>query len=137
MDSGIGCESWGQLEIVNEVATDADADKIYNAVVDAFKTNPDIKGFSYLMTSFCHRLYPLLKRLGKFYPLDDPNHVMLGAVDGATEQLEWLSDGINDISVSLDFSGFGAEAAKAGYSFYPRRICPGFNHDEKHYLHKG
>lgn len=113
----IGCESWGQLEIVNEVATDADADKIYNAVVDAFKTNPDIKGIFVPYDQLLSPVVSALKEIGKFYPLDDPNHVMLGAVDGATEQLEWLSDGINDISVSLDFSGFGAEAAKAGYSF--------------------
>lgn len=113
----LGCESWGQLEIVDEVATEADADKIYNAVVDAFKTNPDIRGVFVPYDQLLSSVVSALKEIDKFYPAGDERHVMLGAVDGATEQLEWLSDGINDISISLDFEGFGAEAVQAAYNY--------------------
>ena len=113
----IGCEQWGQLKIVDEVATDADADRIYNAVVDAFKTNPDIKAIFVPYDQLLSPVVSALQEIGKYYPQGDPNHVMLGAVDGATEQLEWLSQGINDISVSLDFSGFGREAARAAANY--------------------
>lgn len=113
----LGCESWGQLEIVDEVATEADADKIYNAVVDAFKTNPDIRGIFVPYDQLLSSVVSALKEIDMFYPAGDERHVMLGAVDGATEQLEWLSDGINDISISLDFEGFGAEAVQAAYDY--------------------
>ena len=113
----IGCEQWGQLTIVDEVATDANADKNYNAVVDAFKVNPDIKAIFVPYDQLLSPVVSALKEIGKFYQQGDPNHVMLGSVDGATDQLEWLSQGINDISISLDFSGFGGEAVKAADSF--------------------
>ncbi|MDD5017153.1 MAG: sugar ABC transporter substrate-binding protein [Eubacteriales bacterium] len=113
----IGCENWGQLEIVDEVATDADADRIYNAVVDAFKVNPDIKAIFVPYDQLLSPVVSALKEIGMFYPAGDPNHVMLGAVDGATEQLEWLSEGINDISISLDFLGFGQTAASVAADY--------------------
>ena len=113
----IGCEFWGQIKIVDEVATDADADKIYNAVVDAFKTNPDIKAIFVPYDQLLSPVVSALKEIGKYYPAGDPNHVMLGAVDGATEQLQWLSQGINDISVSLDFVGFGEGAAQVAFDY--------------------
>lgn len=113
----LGVENWGQMTIVDEVATDADADRIYNAVVDAFKTNPDIKGIFVPYDQLLSPVVSALKEIDKFYPVGDPNHVMLGAVDGATEQLKWLSEGTNDISISLDFSGFGAEAVRAARDY--------------------
>lgn len=113
----IGCDQWGQLNIVDEVATNADADKIYDAVVDAFKTNPDIKGIFVPYDQLLSPVVSALKEIGMYYPQGDPKHVMLGGIDGATEQLEWLSEGINDISVSLDFAGFGEEAAAAAWNY--------------------
>lgn len=113
----LGCDAWGQLTIVSEVATEADADKIYNAVVDAYKTNPDIKAIFVPYDQLLSSVVSALKEIDKFYPAGDERHVMLGAVDGATEQLEWLSEGINDISISLDFEGFGAQAVQAAYDY--------------------
>ncbi|MDR1754893.1 MAG: sugar ABC transporter substrate-binding protein [Eubacterium sp.] len=120
----LGVENWGQMTIVNEVATDADADRIYNAVVDAFKTDPDIKGIFVPYDQLLSPVVSALKEINKFYPVGDPNHVMLGAVDGATEQLEWLSQGTNDISISLDFSGFGAEAVRAARDYIDGKPVP-------------
>jgi len=119
-----GVDSWGQLTIVSEVATEADADKIYNAVVDAFKTNPDIKAIFVPYDALLSPVVSALKEIGKYYPVGDENHVMLGAVDGATEQLEWLSEGINDISVSLDFQGFGSNAAEYGWEWLQGNNVP-------------
>ncbi|NLI54617.1 MAG: sugar ABC transporter substrate-binding protein [Clostridiales bacterium] len=113
----LGVDSWGQLTIVSEVATEADADKIYNAVVDSFKTNPDIKAIFVPYDALLSPVVSALKEIGKYYPVGEEGHVMLGAVDGATEQLEWLSQGVNDISISLDFQGFGAKAAEAAWAW--------------------
>lgn len=113
----LGCASWGQLNIVSEVATEADADKIYNAVVDSFKSNPNIKAIFVPYDQLLSSVVSALKEIDKFYPVGDERHVLLGAVDGATEQLEWLSEGINDISISLDFEGFGSEAVQAAYDY--------------------
>lgn len=120
----LGVENWGQMTIVDEVATDADADRIYNAVVDAFKTNPDIKGIFVPYDQLLSPVVSALKEIEKYYPAGDPNHVMLGAVDGATEQLEWLTEGVNDISISLDFSGFGAEAVRAARDYIDGKPVP-------------
>ncbi len=113
----LGCESWGQLTIVDEVATEADADRIYNAVVDAFRATPDIKAIFVPYDQLLSSVVSALQEIGMFYPVGDERHVMLGAVDGATEQLEWLSAGTNDISISLDFEGFGSEAVTAAWNY--------------------
>lgn len=109
-----GVESWPQLKIVAEPATEADADKTYNAVVDAFKTDPDIKCIMVTMDHLLTSVVAALEDIGKLYPPDDPNHVMLGSCDGATDQLKWLKEGINnDVIIGLDFAGFGYHAAIA------------------------
>ncbi len=109
-----GVDGWPQLKIVAEPATEANADKTYNAVVDAFKNDPDIKC---IMVTMDHLLVPVVQALedtGHLFPPGDPNHVLLGSCDGATEQLKWLKQGINnDVIIGLDFAGFGTYAAKA------------------------
>lgn len=118
----IGCMDWPQLKIISEPATDAVADKIYNAVVDAFKTNPNIKAIMVPYDQLLNPVVSALKEIGKFYPVGDPNHIMLGSVDGATEQLEWLSEGINDVVISLDFVGFGSYAASTAADFVDGKV---------------
>lgn len=119
-----GVDSWGQLTIVSEVATEADADKIYNAVVDAFKTNPDIKAIFVPYDALLSPVVSALKEIGKYYLTSDERHVMLGSVDGATEQLEWLSQDINDISISLGFEDFGSKAAEVAWAWLQGNNVP-------------
>lgn len=110
-------ENWPQLKIVGEPATEADTEKTYNAVVDAFKTNPDIRGIVVAMDYLLGPVTNALKEIGKYYPAGDPRHVMLGGVDGGTEALGWLKEGDIDVSISLDFEKFGSLAAEAAMNY--------------------
>ena len=106
-----------QLKIVGEPATEADTEKTYNAVVDSFKTNPNIRGIVVAMDYLCGPVTNALKEIGKFYPAGDPKHVMLGGVDGGTEALQWLQGGDIDVSISLDFEKFGSMAAVSAMDY--------------------
>lgn len=113
-----GVEGWGHMEIVAEPATDANPDKIYDAVIDAFSTNPDIGGIFVPYDDCLQSVVAALKDLGKLYPIGTEGHVMLGSVDGCTEQLGWLvNEGYNDITMSLQFALQGEKAAEVAWDY--------------------
>ncbi|HPY37319.1 MAG TPA: sugar ABC transporter substrate-binding protein, partial [Clostridia bacterium] len=50
-----------------------------------------------------------LRELGKLYPVDDPNYVYIGSVDGAPNALEAIKNGESSFTANQRFDLFGTQ----------------------------
>ncbi len=102
--------NWPQLKIIAEPYIQNDADKAYNAVVDAFKTNPDIRAIFTSADNFVAPIISALKEIDRLKPKGEAGHVMISSVDGATLCLESLTKGENDSVICQMFIEMTQEA---------------------------
>lgn len=104
---------WPHLNIVAEIALQSSIENCYNAVVDAFKTNPDIKCIVVSGDNYVAPITSALNDIGKLYPYDDPNHVIVCSYDGAPSALKYMvNDGVNDAIANQRFDLFCTEPLK-------------------------
>lgn len=97
---------WPHLNQVGEVALESSIENCYNATVDAFKVNPDIKVVMVSGDNYVAPVVSALTDIGKFYPYGDPNHVMICSFDGAPSALKYMVDGANDAVANQRFDLF-------------------------------
>jgi len=103
---------WPHLNVVGEPSVESNIEKVYNAVLDGFKTNPNIKAIFVVGDNQVAPVVSALKELGKLYPPDDPNHVIVASVDGISSVLKGIQAGENDIVANQRFDLFCTDALK-------------------------
>lgn len=104
---------WPHLKVVGEVNLESSIENCYNAVVDAFKTNPDIKCIVVSGDNYVAPIASALADIGKLFPYDDPNHVIVCSYDGAPSALKYMvNEGVNDAVANQRFDLFCTEPLK-------------------------
>lgn len=97
---------WNHCRVVAEPSCEASIEKAYNAIIDAFKTNPDIKVIFVTGDNYVAPAISALNELGKLYPYGDPNHIIIASIDGAPSALSVMLEGNNDIVANQRFDLF-------------------------------
>jgi ABC-type sugar transport system substrate-binding protein len=75
-------QNYPNMKLVAEPSIGTSTEKAYNATVDAFKANPDIRVIFTSGDIWVAPIQSALKEIGKLVGPEDPNHVMIGSVDG-------------------------------------------------------
>lgn len=92
------------MKLVGEPSIGTSTEQAYNAVIDAFSANPDIR---FIFTSGDMYIAPIqsaLIELGKQLPVDDPGHVYLASVDGEKSCLDAVNEGTSDAVICQLFT---------------------------------
>ena len=97
---------WPHLKVIGEPSVDSNIEKVYNAVLDGFKTNPDIKAIFVVGDNQVAPVVSALKEMDRLYPVDDPRHVIVASVDGISSVLKGIQAGENDIVANQRFDLF-------------------------------
>ena len=97
---------WPHLNVVGEPSVESNIEKVYYAVLDGFKTNPDIKAIFVVGDNQVAPVVSALKEMDRLYPVDDPRHVIVASVDGISSVLEGIQAGENDIVANQRFDLF-------------------------------
>ena len=98
---------WPHLKVIGEPSVESNIEKVYNAVLDGFKTNPDIKAIFVVGDNQVAPVVSALKEMDRLYPVDDPRHVIVASVDGITSVLKGIQAGENDIVANQRFEQQG------------------------------
>lgn len=123
---------WPWLNIVTEVNLESSIENCYNAVVDAFKTNPDIKVIVVSGDNYVAPIASALSDIGKLYPYDDPNHVIVCSYDGAPSALKYMvNEGVNDAIANQRFDLFCTEPLKVCQAYLNGEIVDAGENDIK------
>lgn len=101
---------WPHLKVVGEPSVESNIEKVYNAVLDGFKTNPNIKAIFVVGDNQVAPVVSALQELGMMYPPEDPRHVIVASVDGISSVLKGIQAGENDIVANQRFDLFCTEA---------------------------
>ncbi len=109
---------WPHLNVVGEPSVESNIEKVYNAVLDGFKTNPDIKAVFVVGDNQVAPVVSALKELGKLYPVDDPRHVIVASVDGISSVLKGIQAGENDIVANQRFDLFCTDALQVIQNYF-------------------
>ena len=97
---------WPHLKVIGEPSVESNIEKVYNAVLDGFKTNPDIKAIFVVGDNQVAPVVSALKEMDRLYPVDDPRHVIVASVDGISSVLKGIQAGENDIVANQRFDLF-------------------------------
>lgn len=109
---------WPHLKIVGEPSVESNIEKVYNAVLDGFKTNPDIKAIFVVGDNQVAPVVSALKELDKIYPVDDPRHVIVASVDGISSVLKGIQAGENDIVANQRFDLFAYDVLEVCQNYF-------------------
>ena len=85
---------WPHLKVVGEPSVESNIEKVYNAVLDGFKTNPNIKA------------------------IFDPRHVIIASVDGISSVVKGIQAGENDIVANQRFDLFASDVLKVCQDYF-------------------
>jgi len=89
-------ENWPGLEVIERCCCGRSAEQAEKVALEALKKFPDVN------VIFCHSdetargVFNVLKKLGRVYPLDSPEHIVLLGVDGDRFALEHIRKGFFD-----------------------------------------
>ncbi len=109
---------WPHLNVVGEPSVESNIEKVYNAVLDGFKTNPNIKAIFVVGDNQVAPVVSALKELGRLVPPDDPNHVIVASVDGISSVVKGIQAGENDIVANQRFDLFCTDALKVIQDYF-------------------
>ena len=109
---------WPHLNVVGEPSVESNIEKVYNAVLDGFKTNPDIKAIFVVGDNQVAPVVSALKEIGKLYPPEDSRHVIVASVDGISSVLQGIQNGENDIVANQRFDLFCTDALKVIQDYF-------------------
>ena len=101
---------WPHLKVVGEPSVESNIEKVYNAVLDGFRTNPNIKAIFVVGDNQVAPVVSALQELGMLYPPEDPRHVIVASVDGISSVLKGIQAGENDIVANQRFDLFCTDA---------------------------
>lgn len=109
---------WPHLKVVGEPSVESNIEKVYNAVLDGFKTNPNIKAIFVVGDNQVAPVVSALKELGKLYPADDPRHVIVASVDGISSVLQGIKNEENDIVANQRFDLFAYDVLEVIQNYF-------------------
>lgn len=110
-----GLEDYPNLRIVGEPAIGTSTEKAYNATIDAFKTNPDIKVIFTSGDIWVAPIQSALKEMDRLVGPDDPGHVGIASVDGEKSCLDGVREGIQDAVICQLFTDIAKKCMETAF----------------------
>ncbi len=109
---------WPHLKVVGEPSVESNIEKVYNAVLDGFKTNPNIKAIFVVGDNQVAPVVSALKELNMLFPPEDPRHVIIASVDGISSVVKGIQAGENDIVANQRFDLFASDVLKVCQDYF-------------------
>ena len=120
------------IEVVARVPTEWNADKAFGGLTNAFQANPDIN-FLFTSSDFMFpQIVQVMQVADKYYPIDDPNHVVFGGFDGDATAYELMkdkyldADGVQDLFYEAKLAVNAIVDLQAGKKVDKLLLDPGF-----------
>ncbi len=112
-----GLQDYPNLKLVAEPSIGTSTEKAYNATIDAFKANPNIKVIFTSGDIWVAPIQSALKELGKLAGPEDAAHVMIGSVDGEKACLDAIREGTQDVVIAQLFTDIANKCMETAVGF--------------------
>ncbi len=115
---------WPNLKVVAAPNLGMDVGKAFDATINAFQANPNINVIFLPGEPWLSGTISALKQLGKWFPYDDPNHIMMVGVDGDQFAVENMIEGYYDFSAVQAIDKFVANAIEVFVAYFREGKTP-------------
>jgi len=109
---------WPNLKVVAAPNLGMDVGKAFEATINAFQANPNIKVIFLPGEPWLSGTVSALKQLGKWFPRTDPNHIVMVGVDGDQFAVENMIEGYYDFSAVQAIDKFVANAIEVFVQYF-------------------
>ena len=122
---------WSHIDVVQSTSCESSIEKCYDAVIDAYKTNPDIAAIFVTGDNYVAPAVSALNEMGRLKKVGEEGHVIIGSIDGATSALEYLLSGDHDIVANQRFDLFCTQALKVCQDYMNGTYVDPTDNDDK------
>lgn len=106
---------YSNMKIVAEPFVEVSNELVYNAVIDGFRANPNIRFIYGAGDAFLPAIQSALIELEMQLPIDDPKHVYISTCDGEKNALESVDNGTSDQCVCQLFTDLAIKCVDVAY----------------------
>jgi ABC-type sugar transport system substrate-binding protein len=125
-------EKYPEIELVNRVLTEWDAEVHLSGTLNALQANPEINCIYMHYDGFLDPIASALKQAGRWKKIGQPGHVVLMPYSGAGPGIKAVIDGYAELCMGMNIIGEGFASVEAAYKLSkgedpgPFKMDPGF-----------